>query len=90
MTERTVAEIETWLEVNKYTGPRRGDEIEAWIKRARDRFAGDSDRWYEGAWCALDDLLDDYRLHADAFTSLDVHVSELQQPLVERMEPIAS
>lgn len=42
---------------------RRGDEVEAWIKAARDEYTEDPDM--EGPWDALDNLLDDYRLAAD-------------------------
>jgi len=66
--------------------PRRGDEVEAWIKRTRDSY--DRFRWAD-SWDALDDLLDDYRLHADTGTPLDQFVSMTQESLVERMEPIA-
>lgn len=85
--------------MSECSSPRRGDEVEAWIKRTRDSYCSPGLE-YEGcgqAWYALDDLLDDYRLHADTGTSLDAeaaevqsHWSELQQPLVERMEPIAA
>jgi len=68
--------------------PRRGDEVEAWIKRFRDSY---SDHGWEDEWAALDDLLDDYRLHADTGTSLSQDVSETQQNLVEgSMDPIAA
>jgi hypothetical protein len=40
--------------------PRRGDAVETWIKRTRDQFPETAVDWQ-----ALDDLLDDYRLHAD-------------------------
>lgn len=76
--------------MSKYAGPRRGDEVEAWIKRTRDLYNRQGRYGDVIAWNALDDLLDDYRLHADTGQPLDVHVSELQQPLVERMEPVAS
>lgn len=52
--------------------PRRDDAVEAWIKRHRDqhdRRGTPSDAWY-----VLDDLLDDYRLHADTGTMLDLPV----------------
>lgn len=46
---------------------RRGDPIDAWIKRRRDELGrGDGG----SAWHALDDLLDDYREHADTGTPL--------------------
>jgi hypothetical protein len=43
-----------------YHQPHRGDEIEAWIKAARDGW----DK-YTHSWEALNDLLEDYRLKAD-------------------------
>lgn len=46
--------------------PTRGDEVEAWIKRARDRH---SRAWQHNlsfhSWNTLDFLLDEYRLRAD-------------------------
>lgn len=46
---------------------KRGDEIEAWLKATRDKYAG-----YVPVeeWLALDAALDDYRLHADTGTPL--------------------
>lgn len=48
--------------------PMRGSDVEAWIKRYRDRFAGgpSADHLYH----LVDNLLDDYRLHADTGTPL--------------------
>jgi len=52
--------------------PYRGSDVEVWLKRKRDEYAlpdgtpGD----YE-AWTAMNDALDDYRLHADTGTPLD-------------------
>jgi hypothetical protein len=63
--------------------PERHDDVDRWIKRYRDnweRWGGRTAEWY-----ALDDLLDDYRRHADTGTPLDQDVSETQQNLVERM-----
>lgn len=54
--------------------PRRGDHIEAWLKTQRDLH-----RDAQGPTCGwqhLDDLLDDYRLHADTGTPLSDHVCE--------------
>jgi hypothetical protein len=52
--------------------PRRGDEVEAWLKAQRDGWFDDT-----GAeWHALDGLLDRYRLHADTGTPLGEHVCE--------------
>lgn len=44
--------------------------MEAWIKRHRDRFNQVQGR----EWRAIDDLLDDYRDHADTGTPLDLDV----------------
>lgn len=52
--------------------PRRGDQVEAWLKAQRDDHR-DADR---GQWTVLDNLLDRYRLHADTGTPLDGHVCE--------------
>lgn len=51
--------------------PRRGDQIEQWLKAHRDRR---EER--DGVWWYLDEMLDDYRLHADTGTPLDQHVCE--------------
>lgn len=55
----------------KKRGPRRGDKVERYIKRWRDKLPDHSARWY-----AVDDLLDDYRLHADTGTPLKYDVPE--------------
>ena len=58
--------------------PHRGSDVEAWLKRKRDEYAltdgtpGD----YE-AWTAMNDALDDYRMHADTGTPLDVPTEEI-------------
>lgn len=51
--------------------PRRGDEVEAFIKRHRDDWRATSGH------DVLDDLLDAYRLHADTGTPLSVPESEI-------------
>jgi hypothetical protein len=52
---------------------RRGDAVEAWIKRHRDEYqSGHSD------WIAMDALLDDYRAHADTGTPLNEDVQGSQ------------
>ena len=53
--------------------PRRGDDVEHWIKRYRDAYGqiGASD-----VWVVIDDLLDEYRLHCDTGTPLHQEVSE--------------
>jgi hypothetical protein len=40
--------------------PRRGDEVEYWVKRCRDAHHPGDARWH-----AFDDMLDEYRLLAD-------------------------
>jgi hypothetical protein len=56
---------------------RRGDDVEAWVKRWRD----ESTSAYGGtAWAALDDMLDDYRLRSDLGTPLDAEVRERDLP----------
>jgi hypothetical protein len=54
--------------------PERGDQVEAYIKRWRDRFEGDASSYALAGRGVLDDLLDDYRLHADTGTPLAVDV----------------
>ncbi|MHA6764739.1 hypothetical protein [Streptacidiphilus sp. PAMC 29251] len=51
--------------------PRRGDSVEAWLKAQRDEYM-------QGGITAnaIDNLLDDYRLHADMGTPLGEHVCE--------------
>jgi hypothetical protein len=49
--------------------PERGDQVEVYIKRKRDEYPHD-----DAGWIILDDLLDDYRLHADTGTPLAVDV----------------
>ena len=60
---------------------RRGSDVEAWIKRARDEFLRpDGGRPLRptmagAAYDDLDDLLDDYRMHADTGTPLSEPVT---------------
>jgi hypothetical protein len=54
--------------------PERGSDVEAWIRRAREASVDGSAR---EAWFTLDDLLDNYRLHADTGTPLG---EEVQSP----------
>lgn len=51
--------------------PRRGDDVECWLKQHRDT-------WQAGSYLhgALDSLLDDYRLHADTGTPLNDPLGE--------------
>lgn len=51
--------------------PRRGDHVEAWLKGRRDALPKE-----DGLWWYLDDMLDDYRLHADTSTPLHEHCCE--------------
>lgn len=57
--------------------PRRGSDVEAWLKTFRDRF--DETGIAEGdlRWNVLDDLLDEYRLRADVGAALDVPAERL-------------
>ncbi|NEA52371.1 hypothetical protein [Streptomyces sp. SID10815] len=52
--------------------PRRGDEFERWLKSQRDEHRDTGN----GVWTTLDNLLDQYRLHADTGTPLGEHVCE--------------
>lgn len=45
--------------------PKRGDEIEAWVKNERDQYDE-----HTGPWGSLDGLLDDYRFRANTGTPL--------------------
>jgi hypothetical protein len=53
--------------------PRRGDDVEAWLKRWRDEMDPGSE-----AVSILDGMLDDYRLRADTGTLLDAEVPDEQ------------
>lgn len=58
---------------------RRGDAVEAWIKRQRDGYATGGraplgSTMQRAAYDALDDLLDDYRLRSDTGTRLDTRI----------------
>lgn len=55
---------------------RRGDDVESWLKRDRDALLADSADWAQQAAAVVDDLLEEYRLHADTGTPLDAEVSE--------------
>lgn len=54
--------------------PARGDAVEAWLRAHRDRYVDSYGR--TRAWYLFDDLLDQYRLHADTATPLGEHVCE--------------
>lgn len=64
---RVVTPVEETLP--EYDGPRRGDPVAEWIKKMRDGYTP-----YTFSWYAVDDMLDNYRLHADLGTSLDEDV----------------
>lgn len=54
-----------------YKNPRRGDAVEAWLKARRDEYREQTDDWF-----LIDEVLDQYRLHADTGTPLGQHVCE--------------
>lgn len=56
--------------------PKRGDDIEAWIKQWRDRYDPNGSDRHIDAWIAADDMLDDYRLHADTGMPIDQAVTD--------------
>jgi hypothetical protein len=47
--------------------PKRGDEVEEWLKKRRDEIKGSHPM---EAWTAIDEMLDDYRLAADTGQTL--------------------
>lgn len=49
--------------------PKRDDDVDRWLKKWRDQFTA-----INSAYQILDDMLDDYRLHADTGTPLDAEV----------------
>lgn len=53
---------------------RRDDDVDRWLKRKRNEL--DDYGWLAIVRSAIEDLLDDYRLHADTGTPLDAEVSE--------------
>lgn len=54
------------------TLPKRGDQVEAWLKSQRDEYHQTS----SPQWQALNEALDTYRLHADTGTPLGQHTCE--------------
>lgn len=50
----------------------RGGAVESWLKSWRDAFADDQS---DPRWMVLDDLLDDYRAHADRGVPLDEEIA---------------
>lgn len=55
--------------VNARHQPRRGDDVEAWLRGWRDLLGGDP-------WHAVNGLLHDYQSHADTGTPLDTEAGE--------------
>jgi hypothetical protein len=53
------------------TSPARNSDVEAWLKQARDFNDFDTLRYL-----IIDELLDDYRLHADTGTPLSEHACD--------------
>jgi hypothetical protein len=54
--------------------PRRGSDVEAWIKAHRDHWLLQT-RQHAGEYVALDNLLEEYRLRADTGLSLSDDIS---------------
>jgi hypothetical protein len=48
------------------SNPRRGDAVEAWLKRRRDEYAPDIQAWH-----AINNLLDEWREKSDYGLALD-------------------
>lgn len=55
----------------EFTAPRREDAVVYWLIEHRDKYEPHS-----LGWAAIDNLLDDYRLHADTGTALDEDAGE--------------
>ena len=66
----TVMEIELWPGPPGPHRAQRGSDVEAWIKRHRDKLPRVSESWADLDW-----LLDDYREHADTGTPLGAEVA---------------
>lgn len=62
--EATAAKIADRLDQLNEAPPRRGSDVEAWIKRFRDSHLGPGEQ-KTGAWYVANQLLDYYRVHAD-------------------------
>lgn len=56
--------------------PDRNSDVAAWIRSHRDRNINGYKLYDTGRYDALDDLLDDYRLHADTGTPLSEEAQE--------------
>lgn len=59
------AEHPWWLRYATYLRPMKDDEVEAWLLRHRE--ADHDPQWR----VMLDDLIDDYRMHAECHLTLD-------------------
>lgn len=68
--------------------PRRDDHVAAWIKAARDQQNPDGTPWDLGRWNVLDDLLEDYRLHADTGTPIDQHACDSGYCCADEPQPV--
>lgn len=56
--------------------PSRDDDVATWLKAARDQENGDGTPWDRARWNVLDDLIEEYRLHADTGTPLLQHACD--------------
>jgi hypothetical protein len=54
--------------------PHRGDEVERWLTGWRDAFPADGLGVHLIVWQTIDDMVEDYRVHADTGTPLDAEV----------------
>jgi hypothetical protein len=59
------------------TIPKRGDACEAWLKSRRDSLLYSGQDLYDETWQLLDELLEDYRRHADLRIPLSETVDDL-------------
>jgi hypothetical protein len=51
--------------------PKRGDDVETWLKEERSKWDRNGDAWF-----AIDDLINSYRLHADTGMPIDQDVTD--------------
>jgi uncharacterized protein YuzE len=56
--------------------PDRGSDVAAYLKAYRDQFDPTASELARANWDVLDDVLDDYRLHADTGTPLSEHACD--------------
>jgi hypothetical protein len=59
--------------------PMRDDDVARWLKRRRDENKRNGVLAEVCAWVAIDDLLEDYREHADTGTPLDAEVNNHEE-----------